>query len=1579
MVRGNHDSSDAIFETGLVYEGSDYAVYVMDSGSQSFSTNEIADLSNKLNAIPTSKPVFVASHCPIHAYSIRATVNADSLLTRLNKHENVIFLWGHNHTAGDPYYGNVMKKGFNIKTTSTGQNQTINFTYLSYGAMNQGNNSAYGLLATLTKNGNDTQIDFSYRKLDGTQSSATSSGTVVIKGEESKVGAVYELVEAPASGETYVVVGKSGSDYYALTNEEFSSGSTKYLKGEKVGVSEGIMTSDVNEKVLWKFTTEKDGFNVMNGTNYLNRLSGGSAGFELDTTKAKVDYSDWIYVDKDFYTYSALVKKNFYMYIAESGSTYYFGNTNEESGKPKRCEIYLYKLAQGTPVEKYTVTFDSNGGSAVVPITGVAKNETVTLPAPPTKPGHIFKGWYTENHTFNNPFTESTPVIANITVYAKWATQQIDPTGTIYIGLTSDVHGNLGNLTTWISNLKNSTPTINSFVFGGDYPVDRYQTGENSSVSMANKCSNIVKTEYGNNIPVILVRGNHDPKGNEIFPHGLQYNSDDYAIFVMDSPGTSSSTATFLDEDINDLNNKLNIISPSKPVFVVSHCPLHYYNSGGFSRSTAKADELLQVLNKHENVIFVWGHYHTLNDPSYGKVYTKEDKYKIRTTASGQEQELKFTYVNFGAMNQGNNGANGLLVTLTKESDNTHIKFDYKNLKGERVSGGEVTIESIPSIQYTLTLTGEGITSVPAAGLINENTLVTVTVAPPSGKQVATFTVGGADKKTEIVNNQYTFNITTNTTIAVTYENIPPEDPPTDRVYELTNILEAGETYVIVVMSDAQYYILANAKPTNFDNFLSGIPITLVDDNISNYDIMPNMLWLAENNSSFGHMYLKNSGGYLQRQTGTDGKLSVSTPREDKGGYDNWQYNGNSLYTISTQISGTNTKFALFYDSKGYLRANNTEGSVVYLYKLTEEVLEDKEIIGNIILTDITVEFGTQLSEIGLPDTVLAELDDESNIVLSVSWDDGTPKYNGNIPGTYRFEGELEEKEGILNTDQFVAVINVIVKEETIIKKEITGVNILEDISVELGTLVKDIDFPDKVSVNLSDGTGVDLSVSWDDGTPEYDGDVAGQYEFTGEITLTADITNPDNHVAKITVIVLEETVEDKNIVSVEDIDSIEVPYDTEKIDVGLPTAVAVTLEDDTVRTLGVIWDNGTPSYNPKKAGEYEFEGTINLMPGVINNENLKAKVTVIVKEEEEPPVRQYTITFDSDGGSPVSPIIAPAGTAISKPANPTRSGYKFLGWKPEVPDTMPEKNLTVVAQWEKSEPENKSTGGSGGGTVIRVVELTISKQPTKTEYIEGEVFDPSGMEVTVKYSDKTTKKVKGFKYTPVDELKTSDNKITVTYGGKSANVNIIVKASKIIEVPIEEMPVGIPYPDFKDVPHDSPYYEAIKFVTTRGLYQGINNAEFGPDIFITRSMFVTILSRFEFGNDDNVPKGSVQFIDLPQEWYKNAISWAYRNKITLGISDTMFNPEGILNREQMVVFLYRYAKFKGFDTSTDINVLTSIIDGEKVSDFAKEAMAWALKNGFVNAVDNVIAPQQQATRAESAEMFMRFTIFQNK
>ena len=74
----------------------------------------------------------------------------------------------------------------------------------------------------------------------------------------------------------------------------------------------------------------------------------------------------------------------------------------------------------GNGYETYTVTFDSNGGSDVVAITGITSGSTITLPLNPTKTDYDFAGWFTDNETFLNQFTEDTPVTSNITVYAKW-------------------------------------------------------------------------------------------------------------------------------------------------------------------------------------------------------------------------------------------------------------------------------------------------------------------------------------------------------------------------------------------------------------------------------------------------------------------------------------------------------------------------------------------------------------------------------------------------------------------------------------------------------------------------------------------------------------------------------------------------------------------------------------------------------------------------------------------------------------------------------------------------------------------------------------------------------------------------------------------------------------------------------------------------------------------------------------------------------------------------------------------------------------------------------------------------------
>ncbi|NMA62987.1 MAG: hypothetical protein GX964_03060 [Syntrophomonadaceae bacterium] len=105
-------------------------------------------------------------------------------------------------------------------------------------------------------------------------------------------------------------------------------------------------------------------------------------------------------------------------------------------------------------------------------------------------------------------------------------------------------------------------------------------------------------------------------------------------------------------------------------------------------------------------------------------------------------------------------------------ADNTTNTLTVENLAADIIVA--VEFEAIPVTTYTLTLTGEGLISNPEAGEIAENTEVTITVTAPEGKQVATFTVGGVDKKAELVDGKYILIITADTEVAVAYEAIKP-------------------------------------------------------------------------------------------------------------------------------------------------------------------------------------------------------------------------------------------------------------------------------------------------------------------------------------------------------------------------------------------------------------------------------------------------------------------------------------------------------------------------------------------------------------------------------------------------------------------------------------------------------------------------------------------------------------------------------------------------------------------------------------------------------------------------------------
>ena len=91
-------------------------------------------------------------------------------------------------------------------------------------------------------------------------------------------------------------------------------------------------------------------------------------------------------------------------------------------------------------------------------------------------------------------------------------------------------------------------------------------------------------------------------------------------------------------------------------------------------------------------------------------------------------------------------------------------------------------------------------------------------------------------------------------------------------------------------------------------------------------------------------------------------------------------------------------------------------------------------------------------------------------------------------------------------------------------------------------------------------------------------------------------------------------------------------------------------------------------------------------------------------------------------------------------------------------------------------------------------------------------------------------------------------------------------------------------------------------------------------------------------------------------------------------MGEGLFNPDGKITREQIVTILYRYAKYADMDTSKSVEIDELFKDAAKVSDYAREAMAWAVAEGIIQG-DNLakVNPQGNATRAEVATMMTRF------
>ena len=166
---------------------------------------------------------------------------------------------------------------------------------------------------------------------------------------------------------------------------------------------------------------------------------------------------------------------------------------------------------------------------------------------------------------------------------------------------------------------------------------------------------------------------------------------------------------------------------------------------------------------------------------------------------------------------------------------------------------------------------------------------------------------------------------------------------------------------------------------------------------------------------------------------------------------------------------------------------------------------------------------------------------------------------------------------------------------------------------------------------------------------------------------------------------------------------------------------------------ITITQDYGTPITSPAdpiREG-YTFIGWDREIPKTVPAENM----TITAQWE----INQYTITFDTNGGSEIAPITQDYGTNITAPADPTREGYTFIGWDKAIPTTMPAENITVTAQWKDSEKPTGEIKINENSWKAFLNNITFGLFFKDTQTVTINAADNSGETVTVEYllSDK--------------------------------------------------------------------------------------------------------------------------------------------------------------------------------------------------------------------------------------------------
>ncbi|MCK9859349.1 S-layer homology domain-containing protein [Paenibacillus sp. ATY16] len=304
---------------------------------------------------------------------------------------------------------------------------------------------------------------------------------------------------------------------------------------------------------------------------------------------------------------------------------------------------------------------------------------------------------------------------------------------------------------------------------------------------------------------------------------------------------------------------------------------------------------------------------------------------------------------------------------------------------------------------------------------------------------------------------------------------------------------------------------------------------------------------------------------------------------------------------------------------------------------------------------------------------------------------------------------------------------------------------------------------------------------------------------------------------------------------------------------------------------------------------------------------------------------------------------------------------------------------ISATATPTKTTTSGGNSGNSGNGTDAgsksNYTVNTPKDKPAVTDK-NGNTTLPGGGEIAIKGGTK----IKVPEGTTID----SNDKMTLP-AGKSAEVALSGGMSLNLHEGTElvfddDTPLGflvLSGNPFRDVNKADWFYSYVNFAYTYGLFNGMTSTTFSPGTSMTRAMFVQVLANLENVNRSDYT--SSRFRDVTDgQWYTAAVEWAAESRIVNGINTNLFDPNSPMTREQMLVILYNYMKYKGYEIPESQS--KSFADEGEMSSWALKAVQALRGIGIVSGKpNNLFDPNATATRAEVATIFVRFVEYMAK